>query len=84
VLNFPEDFRKYIGILLRHFPLRLIYKDILSFFEAVVGVCYFPQEEDIKLKLNGLEGILRLIINALLNHYYYCQFKEREEKLKER
>jgi hypothetical protein len=31
LISFPEDFKRYIGILIKHFPLRLIYKDILAF-----------------------------------------------------
>jgi hypothetical protein len=44
LLSFPEDFKRYIAILIRHFPLRIIYKDILGFVEAVCKTCYFPQE----------------------------------------
>jgi hypothetical protein len=82
--TFPEDLKRYISILLKHFPLRIIYKDILAFVESVCRTCYSPQEEANAINLNGYDPILRSIINVLLQHYYYCQFKEKEEKLKEK
>jgi hypothetical protein len=74
-LSFPDDFKRYIGILIRHFPLRFIYKDILGFVEAIIKTCYMPQEETNLMNLNGFENILKSIINVLLQQYYYCQFK---------
>jgi hypothetical protein len=67
----------------RHFPLRIIYKDILSFVEAVSKTCYMPQEENNLANLNGYDNILRSIVNVLLQQYYYCQFKEKEDKIRE-
>lgn len=43
LLSFPEDFKRYIGILIKHFPMRLIYRDILGFVEAICKTCYTPQ-----------------------------------------
>lgn len=40
VPELPEIFREYVDILLRHFPLRAIYKDIISFVQGVVKNCY--------------------------------------------
>ena len=45
--SFPEAFRQYIGILLQHFPLRIIYRDIFDFVERVAATCYGGQEDTV-------------------------------------
>jgi hypothetical protein len=40
VLSFAEAFSKYIDILLMHFSLKFIYKDILNFVAGIAKNCY--------------------------------------------
>jgi hypothetical protein len=77
VVGWPEVYRNYIGILTRHFPLRLIYNDILHFVEQIARTCYGGQEDTNAFELNKMEGCYRSLIGGLINYYYYSQFKDK-------
>lgn len=77
MVSWPDTYRNYISILTRHFPLRIIYNDILHFVEQIAKTCYGGQEDTNSLELNKVEGCYRSLISGLINYYYYSQFKEK-------
>ena len=52
ILSFPDIFREYIEILLRHFSLRFIYRDIINFVFGIARVCYNGWEETNAFDIN--------------------------------
>ena len=53
VLSFPDVFKEYVEILLRHFPLRFIYKDIINFLSGICKSCYNGWEDNNALDINA-------------------------------
>lgn len=77
-----------MDILVRHFPLRYIYKDVVSFILSMMKICYLGWEESNDLHLNTKhEAIFVPIITAILSLYYFAPlaaYKERDEKSREK
>jgi hypothetical protein len=81
VLSFPDVFKEYVEILLRHFPLRFIYKDIINFISGICKSCYNGWEDNNALDINVRnEAIFRPIISVILSTYYYDHLKAFKEK----
>lgn len=67
VLSLHENFRDYIDILLKHFPLRYIYKDIVNFITGIGKNCYNGWEQSNSFDLIAKsEAIFRPIVKAIL------------------
>ena len=82
LISISPPIRAYFATLLKHIPLRTIYKDIIYFLDRFAKTCFsMPHKESSLLHLTEYEHTMNLITRSILKEYYYCQFREKDPKI---